>query len=451
MRLPAGDNDGDRFRDRIHWLGHPAFFTAVLVLAINDHMMKRQFAAWWTGKLSDFAGVAVLGVALAAVAGPRRGLPLAGGLFVVLKMVPGAAEVAAPWLGGVTRRDATDLIALTVLAPLGFALTWTRGEAESQVARPTGQPISWAGLRAAMATSLPLVGIIFAVGASTATSCAPESSVVTVLTDDGTLYALVATGARPDHWAASTDGGQSWTDSDMPADAPEPSLPLNTYEDPGSIGMQEVCATDGTCWSLRDRRSIERVAPEGETVTEFHLTDADFDHISTGCAGSGKGVLATIAVVNVGARSTPVASLGADGVVVRQVDGTWDRVRVLSARPERPKQGLPAAPAFLLLAPVLAAIVWLTGRHRSWRSGLSTVAAGWFATLVAAGTISFLAGPDADTSGRSGVIAIVGSVITAVAAIAASRRPARVAPAVYSPSPTRPPPPYPPPPPPPPA
>jgi hypothetical protein len=39
------------------WLLHPVPLAAALVLAINDRWLKESYAAWWTGKLSDFAGL----------------------------------------------------------------------------------------------------------------------------------------------------------------------------------------------------------------------------------------------------------------------------------------------------------------------------------------------------------------------------------------------------------
>jgi len=43
-------------------LVHPVTLTALFTLALNDHVLKRVCPGWWTGKLSDFAGVVVLPV-----------------------------------------------------------------------------------------------------------------------------------------------------------------------------------------------------------------------------------------------------------------------------------------------------------------------------------------------------------------------------------------------------
>jgi len=38
---------------------HPLVFGAVLVLLLNDHVLKARWPSWWTGKLSDVAGLAM--------------------------------------------------------------------------------------------------------------------------------------------------------------------------------------------------------------------------------------------------------------------------------------------------------------------------------------------------------------------------------------------------------
>lgn len=106
------------------------------------------------------------------------------------------------------------------------------------------------------------------------------------------LYALVATGAASECWAISEDGGRRWEGSEPPSTGSSPTTTGDVYDDPGPTGQQEACAPDATCWRLRDRRSIDRVAPDGTAVEEFRLTEREFSDISTGCAGGSIGFLA---------------------------------------------------------------------------------------------------------------------------------------------------------------
>jgi hypothetical protein len=46
---------------------HPVTLAALFTLALNDHVLKQVCPGWWTGKLSDFAGVVLLPVFLHAL------------------------------------------------------------------------------------------------------------------------------------------------------------------------------------------------------------------------------------------------------------------------------------------------------------------------------------------------------------------------------------------------
>ena len=97
----------------------PVFFGSIALLLLNDRVLKAAWPGLVTGKLSDVAGVAMVAILLAALL-RRRGL--AFGLttmsFTLLKVVPVSAVWAAPILGGITRRDPTDLVVLLTLVPL---------------------------------------------------------------------------------------------------------------------------------------------------------------------------------------------------------------------------------------------------------------------------------------------------------------------------------------------
>ena len=304
---------------RWRWLGHPAFGAAVVVLALNDHVLKSRYPGWWTGKLSDVAGLAVVATVAAVLLGPRRGIVLAGAGFVALKAVPGVAEAARPLLGGVTRRDATDLVALAVLPPLAWLL---------RTPRPLRPPGTARGRR--VAAVLPLIGTVGAVLTATATSCAPKPAVTAIAVDADRIYALVDRADTTSGWAVSQDAGQTWAAGEPPAgDHPDPHLP----GDPADIeplGPSQACAGDGTCYRLRDQRVIERRVPGGDWTEDERLDDDQFDAISTGCPPRQQGVLTSIGVADQpGGGHTAVASLGAGGVLVRGDDGAWEQHRAV--------------------------------------------------------------------------------------------------------------------------
>lgn len=48
-------------------LPHPLVLGAVVLLILNDHVFKTRWPSWWTGKLSDVAGLAMFPLVLQAL------------------------------------------------------------------------------------------------------------------------------------------------------------------------------------------------------------------------------------------------------------------------------------------------------------------------------------------------------------------------------------------------
>lgn len=100
-------------------LASPVFAGSIALLLVNDHVLKAAWPGLVTGKLSDVAGVVMVAMLLTAiVARPAPAFGLTAVAFGLLKTWPPVAVWAAPVLGGITRTDPTDLIALAVLVPL---------------------------------------------------------------------------------------------------------------------------------------------------------------------------------------------------------------------------------------------------------------------------------------------------------------------------------------------
>jgi len=126
-------------------LAHPAWWAALAVLVVNDHLLKGAglLPNFVTGKLSDLAGLVVAPVLLAALLGARRTLARAAAFAVVavgfaaVKLSPSAAALVAHALGavGVPSRiwaDPTDLVALAVLP-----LAWRIASTPRRISGPT--------------------------------------------------------------------------------------------------------------------------------------------------------------------------------------------------------------------------------------------------------------------------------------------------------------------------
>lgn len=109
-------------------LRHPLFLTALVLLVLNDHVLKGSglAPAWLTGKLSDFAGLIVAPMVLSAMisarTAPRRALAfgVVGAWFAAINIFPPAAAATEALLGaiGVPSRlwvDPSDLVALAAM------------------------------------------------------------------------------------------------------------------------------------------------------------------------------------------------------------------------------------------------------------------------------------------------------------------------------------------------
>lgn len=106
-------------------------------------------------------------------------------------MVPGVVELAAPVLGGITRHDATDLIALVVLPIVGVWAASRLRDSERRCARP--------------ATAVFLGG--FALAAATATSCSPSVTTDLFTRASNPRIAVAKVGSTDyTEWAVSHDG-----------------------------------------------------------------------------------------------------------------------------------------------------------------------------------------------------------------------------------------------------
>jgi hypothetical protein len=55
-------------KQKLGFFAHPIPLTAVALMAINDHWLKYSYPSWFTGKLSDFAGVFYFPIFLLALA-----------------------------------------------------------------------------------------------------------------------------------------------------------------------------------------------------------------------------------------------------------------------------------------------------------------------------------------------------------------------------------------------
>ncbi|MEV4494820.1 hypothetical protein AB0J84_03840 [Micromonospora arborensis] len=319
----------------LSWLCHPATLFALVLLLVNDHVLKAAFPGLVTGKLSDVAGLALappLVAVLLTLLVPRlpsraaavAGLVAVGAGFAVVKSSGYAAELASSaWtvLAGpsLVRADWTDLLTLPALGLAWWS--WTRSRR-----RPVRQ-------RTARLVRL-LVVLPPAVLAVAATSPIYYPYAVGTAMLDGHPAISVGSGYSTSdwptspldgQWAVSEDGATTW----RPVTEDEQRR-LSRQE----VGQQQACASDeprrcyrivtghlrveesddaGTTWRVAwevpdgQREELARRSPNpGDIQRHF----ASRDLVVYPHAGGGHEVL----VAN-----------GRDGFLRRLPDGGWQR------------------------------------------------------------------------------------------------------------------------------
>ena len=325
------------WRTGLRCLGHPLSLLSIGLLVLNDHILKAAAPSWWTGKLSDFAGLFffpfLLAVLLAAVLHPfrlgaRRAGRLAFGLtalgFYLIKLWPPAnalaADAAGRLLGGPTRiaLDPTDLVALVMLWP-AWQL-WVRAE------RLDSRRSSWVAL--AMAS----------VATMATQPCMPLHTVERVAVVDGRpVLGLSLWEGGPRSVAYMMEGLLAWaTDEDPPPDVLEEinrtvELPL-TVCDPSDSPV---------CYRIDGRAQIERSTDGGQTwQVDWSLPvgrQAFLDRYPGGpiqmCAKEVDMGPYDMAFVDRDGDRLLVVAMGNEGIQIRTPDGTWERRGVLSAEP----------------------------------------------------------------------------------------------------------------------
>jgi len=394
------------------WLTHPLTVTALVVLVLNDHILKTVAPGFVTGKLSDVAGLILtppVAATVAALVLPRVPvdalakivtLGLAAAFTVTKTTAAGAATATAIWSQAWDRpspvlRDPTDLIALPALGAAWWAFHRARrapmpDRIAAWAPATLTLPVSILALLASSAMTYPAaIDVISLPGAA-----------IVVLQDP-------LTDGRPPEGIITSDG-RTWSDvnslrsvslsrgsanaADRARGTCMPGEPARCYRPaPGRLAVEE--SEDGgrtwrTAWSisLSRQRFLARAYP-----------------------GTDKGA-ADVAAQAVGvfrSRSGPVvvAADNRDGVLVRRSDGSWQRVGFptvasawltqgpVPAPPPLTAAGQRLAPEYLwaALAASLGLFLGGAGARRRLRGALGGVTASTLLLIIGIGGL-FLVG-----------------------------------------------------------
>lgn len=137
---------------------HPVALCALAALILNDHVLKAEVPGWWTGKISDVAGLIVFPLALhsllqlvAARRGSRAhlpGLPMislgVAAVFAAVELVPPVAATYSTVLGALQWVPAS-LLSLATGAPADFQLVRATADSTDLLALPSVAVAIWIG------------------------------------------------------------------------------------------------------------------------------------------------------------------------------------------------------------------------------------------------------------------------------------------------------------------
>ncbi|WP_212832643.1 hypothetical protein [Catellatospora sp. TT07R-123] len=314
------------------WLAHPVSVGGLVLLLLNDHLLKAWYPGQVTGKLSDLAGMLMFPPLLAClaalaprlperVAGPLALALTAAGFTAVKAVEPGARLASQAWsvLHGpsVVRADATDLLVLPALA-----LSWWAWRRAGHARRPAGRTLR---------TVRALVLVPAALLATVATSAPMWPETNWVGTDEaGAILVETVNGYHdsPFGYVRSTDGGATFTPvplQEQPDERPqdgrrEDCLGQVCYRAvEGELHVQS--SQDGgrtwtTAWQVRGRQLaalVDWYEPKG-----FFSDSGETDHLSS----------QSLRVFPSGSGHVVIVANGPDGILRRDVDGTWTRLGI---------------------------------------------------------------------------------------------------------------------------
>ncbi|MGC4174714.1 hypothetical protein [Demequina sp.] len=314
-----------------NWLAHPVSLLALVVMLVNDHVLKAQFGSWWTGKLSDAAGLvffpALVALVVALVVPRLAWRTVVGSALTVTAL--GFVWVKATAMGAAAASDLLSTVAgpSVVLADRSDLLTL-----------PFLALAGWVAMQPRVAPRWRVIAVLpIAVLASAATSAIPPDMPVQVTNVDGSL--VVGLGDSPGQdpysmswytqledgslWSVPYDENERWALSATSAEPDtaeeclwwEPSVCYRPYE--GHLGV-ETSDDGGTTWT------VDWQVPDNERELLFDALQAQRDGYQT------TGDLRTfdIAIIpHVEGGYEVWAANGFDGLAMKpSPDGEWQRV-----------------------------------------------------------------------------------------------------------------------------
>lgn len=331
-------------------LGSPAAALCLVLLVLNDHLLKQAWPGWVTGKLSDVVGLVVaplmLGVVLATL-GVRRwrvwsvGLVVTG--FVATKTTAaGAAAMSAGWsLTGIPTHIRADLSDLLALPAVLVAVRLWRQAGEGGARR----------LAVVLGTALLPLGVLAtaATGACDTDEGITSAGVVTgrLSGGDGERRTILVLQDHRDLRAIDVAGDVS-------------TLPRNERERMGDLDWNDegACLPDAlTCWRVGVENDLVQASSDGgrSWSTEFTFSAEQQAEAIAGveetCGEEPQAWLGDVAVMATPGGPLVAVTASHGGAWLRSTSGEWRRLNLDELRAQPAEEGVEPAPGWLRSVP----------------------------------------------------------------------------------------------------
>jgi hypothetical protein len=306
-------------------VSHPLTVAAILLLFLNDHVLRHWWPSWLTGKLGDFAWLFFFPFILAVLLAwllprqlPRRdwwvgGLSfgLTGVVFLLVKTLPSFRAIFLQALGVIlrfpvsVRGDVTDLVAL--LSLLAGAWLWIK--VGNLPVKKTGTSIAWlaAGMLLTVANMpQPDPGIF----------CLDRVEEEIIACASYTCY-------------GSVDGGLNWVeiDGNPPVACPD----VISEETALSEKVAVPAGTDVAYWFTPGENIIRSTGGEAAGIVEYEVqpvSQAQKAYYFKTHTGNPILVNSPQDGIFDPASGNVIFSMGHEGVLVRQAQGAYQLVEV---------------------------------------------------------------------------------------------------------------------------
>jgi hypothetical protein len=302
------------FRRAMAALSHPVPVAAVVALLLNDHLLRRAWPSWWTGKIGDVAWLLFAPFVLAA--GLAWLLPrqirhrdaAVGGLALLLTGLGFAAAKTLPLVHATTvallarmhrtpvalQLDPSDLLATPAL--LAGWIIWKRD---------TGPPASVP----ARAWLVLVLGAL----ATMANSPAVDSGITCLVQEGSTVLAYGSTWRTGGY--LSTDGGLTWQETPQEVVCEGHQEPWQFQDPLNQKAWYLVTPGSGIEWSQDSGETWRREVNLSGQEAKFAYYERVHTYIQWGPAPGD-------ALVDPGTGNL-IAAMGVEGALVRTPDGEW--------------------------------------------------------------------------------------------------------------------------------